>query len=90
MEALVKQLGKSKSNTNYLCGTTRLVIATLPYSEFGVYYDVPVDRMKEWEQVRDKQLEAREWKRKVERNSEIRDPWSRVEHKYFAVAHRGV
>jgi hypothetical protein len=86
----IGELANAKTHKDHLCGTTRLVIATLPYSEFGIYYDVSVDRMKEWEKVMDKQLEACEWKRTVERDSEIRDPWSRVEHKYFAVAHRGV
>lgn len=87
---VIGELAKIKEHKDYLCGTTRLVIATLPYAEFGIYYDVPVDRVKEWEKVRDKQLEAHGWKRKVERDSEITDPWSRVEHKYFAVAHRSV
>jgi hypothetical protein len=90
MSGGIGELAKTKTHKDHLCGTTRLVIATLPYAEFGIYYNVPVDRMEKWEKVRNKQLEAHGWKRKVERDSEIRDPWSRVEHKYFAVAHREI
>src|SRR5467141_684320 len=34
----LKELAKIKEHSDYLCGTTRLVIATLPYSEFAAYY----------------------------------------------------
>jgi hypothetical protein len=83
----IGELGKIKTRSNQLCGTTRLVIATLPYSEFESYYqNVDYGQQKVW----DKQLEAKEWKRKVVKDSEIRDPWSHVDHKYFAVSHRDI
>ncbi len=85
------ELAKVKEHRDHLCGTTRLVIATLPYSEFGLYYQsVDYDSMKKLQEVMDKQLEANGWKRKVERDSEIGDPWSHVEHKYFTVSHRSI
>lgn len=85
------ELVKFKEHRDHMCGTTRLVIATLPYSEFGVYYqNVDYGQMKKQQEARDKQLEANGWKRKIEGDSEIRDPWSHVEHKYFTVSHRGV
>jgi hypothetical protein len=86
----IGELAKTKTHKDYLCGTTRLEIATLPYSEFGIYYDVSVDQKEEREKVRDKQLEANGWKRKDRGDSEIRDPWSHVENKYFTVSHRGI
>jgi len=87
----IGELAKLKKHRDHPCGTTRLVIATLPYSEFGVYYqNVDYDQMKKQQEARDKQLEANGWGRKTEGDSEIRDPWSRVEHKYFTVSHRSV
>jgi hypothetical protein len=38
----------------------------------------------------DKQLVANGWQRKADRDSDIPDPWSRVEHKYFSVSHRSI
>src|SRR5262249_22992555 len=88
----LKELANTKKYRNQLCGTTRLAVATLPYSEFAVYYR-PVDYAQqgklqaEW----DKQLSAKGWKRSEEdRDADIRDPWLRVEHKYFTVAHRSI
>lgn len=87
----IGELAKTKSHRDYACGTTRLTVATLPYSEFGIYYQrSDYKRMTEQQDAREKQLEARGWKRRVERDSEIRDPWLRIDHKYFAIAHRDV
>jgi hypothetical protein len=58
-----------------MCGTTRVVAATWPYSEFAGYYR-RVDYAEygklraEWDQ----QLVAKGWQRKAERDSEIPDP----------------
>src|SRR5450432_1521748 len=85
------ELAKIKDHKDYPCGTTRLVVATLPYSEFGPYYQSnDYANVKKQREVIDKQLVANGWKRKIERDSEIRDPWSRIEHKYFSVSHRGI
>jgi len=87
----IGDLAKIKGDRDHLCGTTRLVIATLPYSEFGVYYqNVDYGDLKKVQEAIDKQLEVNGWKRKIERDSEIRDPWSHVEHKYFTVSHRSI
>jgi hypothetical protein len=68
------ELGKIKQERDHLCGTTRLIIATLPYSEFGFYYQsVDYNGMKKVQEAIDKQLEANGWKRKIERHSKIRD-----------------
>jgi hypothetical protein len=91
--AEIGELSKIKTYRNHLCGTTRLTVATLPYSELNIYYhDVwdSVDRWIEWEKVRNKQLEAHGWKREDGGDSEIRDPWSNIKHKYFTVSHRGL
>jgi hypothetical protein len=85
------ELAKVKEDRDYPCGTSRLAIATLPYSEFGLYYqNVDYDSLKKAQETMDKQLEANGWKRKVERDSEIRDPWSHLEHRYFTVSHRSI
>ncbi|HET7107269.1 MAG TPA: hypothetical protein VFI38_10695 [Candidatus Acidoferrum sp.] len=88
----LKKLAKIEEHTDHLCGNTRLVIATLPYSEFAVYYQhVDYDKQGKVQAERDKQLEANGWKRKEEdKDSEIRDPWSRIEHKYFSISHRSI
>jgi hypothetical protein len=71
----LKELANIKNDTDHLCGSTRLVIAMLPYSEFAVYYQrVDYNKQGKVQAERDKQLEANGWKRKEEdRDSEIRD-----------------
>ena len=84
-------LTKIKDHRNYLCGTTRIPVATLPYSVFHEYYgSVDLGRMKRFFEMQDKQFEENGWKRQKESDSEIRDPWTRLDHKYFAVAHRNI
>ncbi len=71
--------------------TTRLVVATLPYSEFAFYFEAnDYDRFKAEQESRDKQLGSNAWTRKTYGDSEIRDPWLRIDHKYFAVTHREI
>jgi hypothetical protein len=87
----IGELAKLQQHRDHPCGTTKLVIATLPYSEFGVYYqNRGYDQIKKQQAARDKQLEANGWKRKIEGDSEIRDPWSHIKHKYFTVSHRAI
>jgi len=88
----VGELSKLTQHRDPRCGTTRLLIASLPYSEFSIYYqDVPYEQMQKQQQARDKLLEEKGWKRQHDDpDAEIRDHWSRVEHKYFAVAHRTI
>lgn len=50
----LKELAKIKDDPDHRCGTTRLVIATLPYSEFAVYYQ-PNDYGKRMEEERRRQ-----------------------------------
>jgi hypothetical protein len=38
----------------------------------------------------DSEIHKLGWQRHEEKDAEITDPWSRVEHNYFAVAHREV
>jgi hypothetical protein len=87
----VKELAKLKQRQDHMCGTTRVVVATLPYSEFETYYrTVDQAQIKKLQAEWDKQLAASGWKRAAERDSEIPDPWSRVEHKYVSVSHRNI
>jgi hypothetical protein len=87
----IGDLAKIKVHRDHLCGTTRLTVATIPYSEFGLYYqNVGYDSLKKVQEGMDKELDINGWTRKIERDSEIRDPWSRIEHKYFRVSHRSI
>ena len=88
----LRELAKTKEDRDYLCGTSRLVVAILPYSEFAVYYQrVDYGKLEKLQAEWDGQLAANGWKRKeVDKNAEIQDPWSRVEHKYFSVSHRNI
>ncbi len=87
----VAEIRKIKSNPDHLCGTTRLVIAILPYSEFSFYYqDISYKKVQKLQNEVNKELASHNWERPVERDSEIRDPWSHVKHKYFAVGHREI
>jgi hypothetical protein len=76
-------LVKTQAHTDSYTGTTRLIVATLPYSAFGVYYQNLNPH--EWLKLREEQLA--ECGRK---DAERRGPWSRLEHKYFVVEHRAV
>jgi hypothetical protein len=84
-------LAKSESSTNPLTGTTRVTIATVPYTEFGFYYRSVdyIENPKVREEM-DKQLATYGWKRNDNRNPEVSDPWFRIEHKYCSISHRGV
>lgn len=87
----LKELANVKEDRDHLCGTTRLLIATLPYSEFAAYYqNVDYAAQQKQQEAWDKQLAAHGWQRKDDDDSEIRDPWSHVEHKYFSVSHRRI
>jgi hypothetical protein len=84
-------LAKAETSTNHLTGTIRVTIATLPYSEFDLYYRaVDYKDMAKAQEERDKRLTAYGWKRNEDRNPEVSDPWSRIEHKYCSISHRGV
>ncbi len=86
------ELAETEADADYLLfGKTRLVIATLPYSEFDAYYkNLGDNQMNRQAEVLDKQLEANGWTRKIEGDSDIPDPWSHLQHKYFKVSHRRV
>lgn len=88
------QLGKIKTHPEFLTGTTRLLVATLPYSEFGVYSagNAPASWFATSKQKhRDKELTNAGWKRE-ESDWEMHHlgaPES-VKHKYFTVSHRAI
>jgi hypothetical protein len=92
----IGELAKVETYKDPLCGTTRLLIATLPYSEFDIYYDgVEYDEksLKKQQESRDQQLAEKGWERKdrpYNPEDGFQDPWSHVEHKYFEVAHREI
>jgi hypothetical protein len=81
------ELCKTKADTDPQTGTTRLVVATLPDSEFDEYYDVEFDKERRHEryELRDKQLSLNGWK--CEQSSFF---GRNLEHKYFTITHRNV
>jgi|ERR1700722_18991497 len=85
----MKELANLKQHEDHTCGTTQVVVATLPYSEFAVFYR-DTDYAESLQNKRDKQLAAKGWQRKADRDSEIRNLWSTVEHKYFSVSYRSI
>jgi hypothetical protein len=78
-------LARTEADTDSYTGTTRLVVATLPYSALDTYYpDLEFDykdRDKQ-ERMRGEQLAEYGWKRGDRHGSR-----SRLEHRYFTVEH---
>jgi hypothetical protein len=59
----VKELANLEQDKDHMCGTTRVVVATLPYSEFEAYYRANDYKklkklQKEWDKKRGKRLAA--------------------------------
>lgn len=91
-----KELTTIKTHHDHLCGTVRLIIATLPYGEFGMYLgseEYSLKRAEREQQERDSILATFGWKRHEETDEETRhvfDPPNEIEHKYFMVSHRAI
>jgi hypothetical protein len=91
---------KIKEKPDPASGSSRLLIATLPYSEFEPYYidiNKEYDRapkfLEKFERTRDRKLAENGWKRRPEVPDPwfgVRDPWFHVEHKYMTVSHRSI
>lgn len=93
-----KQLAKIKSDPQHLTGTTRLAVATLPYSEFAIYAEgnVPASwydtaTLKKQERNKDAELAKAGWKREESdwESHHLGAPEG-VKHKYFTVEHKAV
>jgi hypothetical protein len=88
----IGELANTKTEADVLTGTTRLVVATLPYSAFHIYHHKGevAKRRQEQERIyflqggptekdsKDKRLAKYGWER---------IDWSNAEHKYFTVTH---
>jgi hypothetical protein len=87
----VGELPKTEAETDPRTGRTRLVVATLPDSEFEDYHDFERDNKRRQErcELRDKQLSLNGWKR-VERDPEDIFVGLKVEHKYFTITHTSI
>lgn len=89
-------LAKIDRDTNELCGTTKLALATLPYSAFVEYLGAPTGYKRELQQAnaRDRALTDSGWKWKDPLEdydpSIAQDPWMRLDHNYFHIAHRAI
>lgn len=90
----IGELAKTEAEADALTGSTRLVVATLPWQEFDTYYHkiefVDRERRQKQKDLANKQLPENRWKHKDRVGAEIADPWHRLEHKYFTVQHRSI
>ncbi len=88
-----KELTTIKTDSDPLRGTVRLVIATLPYAEFGVYLgsveEYSSKRAEREEQERDRILAKFGWVRDRDAEDLPYGP-NEIEHKYFTVWYRAI
>jgi len=81
------ELIKTKVDSNLITGSAWLTIATIPLIAFSIFrargnYE-QINKL--WVEI-DKALALEGWERqKPDPNAEVRDPWIRIEHKYFSV-----
>jgi hypothetical protein len=88
-----KELAKTKTDTDPFTGRTQLAVATLPYSEFDIYYHDVAYGSKRREKQRNRQLAQNGWKAEDLPDAEIEHvfrPPIRIDHKYFTVEHRHI
>ncbi len=89
-----KRLSKIRTDPDFLTGRVRLLIATLPYSEFNIYTDgnapAPPWHLA-WLKKREEELAQAGWKRE-EKDAELDllGAPDCVEHKYFKIEHRSI
>lgn len=92
-ENLNEEFSKTKVDTDHIIGEARLIIATIPHLAFAIFHADPgnfkqIDNV--WKAM-DSQLELHGWKRdQPNPNDEVKDPWIRIEHKYFRVQYREI
>ena len=89
-------LAKIDCDTNELCGETKLLLATLPYSAFVEYFGAPTDYKRGLREAnaRDRALTDSGWKWRDPLEGYdpyiVQDPWMRLEHNYFHIVHRSI
>jgi len=90
----IGELAKTDAEDDALTGNTQLVVATLPWQEFDIYYHkneyVDHERRQKQKELADKQLSKYGWKQKDRSGGEVPDPWHRLEHRYFTIQHRSI
>ena len=87
-----EEFAKTKVDYNHLIGEARLTIAIIPYAAFAVFYTGQnYERFNRvWEEL-DSKIAPFGWKRhKQDEGAEMRDPWIRIEHKYFHVQYKEI
>jgi hypothetical protein len=73
-----------------ITGSAGLTIATIPPIAFSIFRAGQRNIKKLWELI-DKALALEGWERhEPEPDAEVRDPWIRIEHKYFHVQYREI
>jgi hypothetical protein len=80
---------------NWMCGTVRIVLATLPYREFDVYWD-PLDVADIWDskfgakvhKTKDEYRRKFEWVESEPGPDDVPIPWTEINNRYFDVHHK--
>jgi hypothetical protein len=84
------ELIKTAVDYNWITGSAGLTIATIPPITFSIFWAGHRNSKKLWEVI-DKALALEGWERhKPDLDAEVRDPWIRIEHKYFHVQYREI
>jgi hypothetical protein len=87
------ELTNTKVDYNGITGSAGLTIATIPPIAFCIFRAERRNdkQMKKLWEVIDGELALEEWERhKPDPDAEVRDPWIRIEHKYFHVQYREI
>jgi hypothetical protein len=83
---------KAKADTDHRFGTTRVPVITVPHIAFGLFrlrYDDYENSRKLWDAI-DEVLPKFGWTRVKHEDSEISDPWIRLESKYFDLQYKEI
>lgn len=84
-------LKKPSDNHSHLCGTAAIFLGALPLAAFQEYYgSIDYGKLNKFLEAQSKELAATGWTIKRDTDSEIRDPWAHLEHRYFSVSHREI
>jgi hypothetical protein len=87
------ELSKTEVDDDFITGGADLILATIPPIELYIFRAEQRNekQIKELWELIDKELALKGWERhKPDPNAEVKDPWIRIEHKYFHVQYRKI
>ena len=89
-ETPTSELTKTMVHYKWSTGSAELTIATIPPIAFSIFRAGQRNVKELWEEI-DKALTLEGWQRHgLDPDAEVRDPWIRIEHKYFHVQYREI